>query len=710
MSELRDLTPLLKPRSIAILGATPDHRRVGGRPLPFLTKYAFPGAIYPVNPKHQAIDGVRCYANVGELPETPDMAIIAVPAARVLDAVRDCQDAGIPAMTVYTSGFAEMGGEGVALERALKDMVAEKGSLLCGPNCQGVANLNDRMCANFSTTLGHDDVAAGPVAFVSQSGLFAGIVAADCHARGLGIGYLVSTGNEVGVDFADVLAYAAADDRIRVVAGYMEGVRDAEKLRKAALVARAHGKPVVILKVGRGAESAAAAASHTGAMAGSYEVYRAAFRQWGIIEVDDITELFDLVELFSLGAPSSPGDRIGIVTNSGGIGVFSADKVGELGLRMAVFSPETRDAIAERIPEFGSPQNPVDFTLQAFSDPASVGWHIRHVVQDPNVDAVMVFFGVQMLNVAELVEEIKQAAALNDKPVVVCWMRGDPEGPKAFRAAGIPCFDDPLRALKALRALVTQGRIAATALDGEPVSATSATAAAARVAEAAGARLTSLGEQAAKAVLAEAGVPVTRSVLAGDADAAVAAAEKIGYPVALKVDSPDIAHKTEAGGVVLGLDTAAAVRRAHDRIMTRARAYAPDARIEGIGVHEMVSGAVELIVGIKRDDAFGPVVLVGAGGTLVEVMKDVELRVAPVGRAEAEAMVGALKCLPLLTGARGRPRADIAAVVDVIERLSALALAAPALKELDINPLMVMPEGEGARAADALITLVVEED
>jgi acetyltransferase len=707
VSELRDLTPLLKPRSIAILGATPDHRRVGGRPLPFLTKYAFPGAIYPVNPKHQAIDGVRCYANVGELPEAPDMAIIAVPAARVLDAVRDCQDVGIPAMTVYTSGFAEMGGEGVALERALKEMVAEKGTLLCGPNCQGVANLNDRMCANFSSTLGRDDVAAGPVAFVSQSGLFAGIVAADCHARGLGIGYLVSTGNEAGVDFADVLAYAAADDRIRVVAGYMEGVRDAEKLRKAALVARAHGKPLVILKVGRGAEGAAASASHTGAMAGSYEVYRAAFRQWGIIEVDDIAELFDLVELFSLGVPSSPGDRIGIVTNSGGIGVFSADKVGELGLRMAVFAPETRDAIAQRIPEFGSPQNPVDFTLQAFSDPASVGWHIRHAILDPNVDAAMVFFGVQMLNVAELVEEVKQAAALNDKPVVVCWMRGDPRGPKAFRAAGIPCFDDPLRALKALRALVAQGRIAAMTLDGEPVPTTLAVAG---VAEAVRARQTSLGEQAAKAVLADAGIPVTRSILAGDVDAAVAAAEEIGYPVALKVDSADIAHKTEAGGVVLGVDSAAAVRSAHDRIMTRARAYAPDARIDGIGVHEMVSGAVELIVGIKRDAAFGPVVLVGAGGTLVEVMKDVELRVAPVGRVEAEAMVGALKCLPLLSGARGRPRADIAAVVDVIERLSALALAAPALDELDINPLMVMPEGEGARAADALITLVAEED
>jgi acetyltransferase len=283
-------------------------------------------------------------------------------------------------------------------------------------------------------------------------------------------------------------------------------------------------------------------------------------------------------------------------------------------------------------------------------------------------------------------------------------MCGDPEGPQVLRAAGIPCYEDPLRALKALRALVVQGKIAAVPREAEP-AARAPEEAAARLSAAATSETCVLSENAAREVLAGAGVPVARGLLAQDAGAAVAAAAEIGYPVALKVDSPDIPHKTEAGGVALDLATPEAVRDGFDAILARARTFAPDARIEGVGVHEMVTGGVELILGIKRDPAFGPVVMLGAGGELVEVMKDTVLRVAPLSRREAEAMIDELACLPLLTGVRGRPRADLNALVDAILRVSALAMAAPGLAELDINPLMVLPVGEGVRAADALITV-----
>jgi acetyltransferase len=510
----------------------------------------------------------------------------------------------------------------------------------------------------------------------------------------------VSSGNEAVVDFADVLAFMAADPRIRVVAGYLEGVRDGRKLRDAAAVARAHGKPVVLLKVGRVAESAAAAASHTGALTGAYSVYRAALSQWGILEVDSIGELFDLIETFALGTPPAPGACIGIVTNSGGIGVFCADKVREHGLGMAALSAQTTAAIAARLPEFGSADNPVDFTLQAFTDPASVGSHIRQVMSDEGVDLGLAFFGVQMLNVEALVDEIAAANALNRKPLLVGWLLGDPVGPRRLRAAGVPCFDDPLAAIKAARGLVTQGRITAEVRqerDPRPLAAAKAL-------------VEDLGEGAvsewqARALIEAAGIPVARGVLAADAEAAVAAAREIAGAVAVKVVSADIAHKTEAGAVALDVVGDQAVRAAFARVTEGARAHAPGAAIAGVGVTEMVTGAVELIAGFSRDPAFGPVVLVGLGGMFAEVLEDTALGVAPLAHADAEAMVRSLQGYPILEGARGRARCDTGAVVDVLLALSDLALACPEIAELDINPLMALPEGQGVKAADALATL-----
>ncbi len=629
MSRLLDLGPLLNPRSIAIIGATPDATRVGGRPLAFLRRYGFEGTIYPVNPRYQEIGELPCYPDVASLPETPEMAIVALPAAAVVEVIGDCNRRGVPAATIYTSGFSEIGAEGKALEAELRAAAGEM--VICGPNCQGVANFHDRVVSNWTSALGRDDMVAGPIGFVSQSGLFGGLIAAKCIERGLGLGYLVSSGNEVVLDFADVLAHMAADPRIEVVAGYLEGVRDGRKLEAAAEVARANDKPIVLLKVGRVEESARAAASHTGSMTGAYEVYRAAFRQWGIIEVDDIEELVDVTEVFARRAPRPKGDRVGILTNSGGIGVFCADKVREAGLRLAEFEPRTVAAITEHLPTFGAALNPVDVTLQTLTDPDAVGRHIEHMMRDDGVDAVVTFFGVQWLKIDEVVAMLDRARWVADKPLVVSWGQGDPEAPRRLRELGIPAYDDPLKAIKAVRALralaLNQSR---PAIDVAPVDSAEAAAAAVLLRE----RLVEgpLDEAGAKAVLEAAGLAVARR----------------------------------------GLATSEAA-------------------------------ATELILGLRRDPTFGPVLLLGTGGVFVETLGDAVLGLLPLDRGQAVAMVQALRSYPMLQRARGRAEADIEAVVEALLKLAALALAAPEIQELDINPLIVRAAGHGAVAADALI-------
>ncbi len=696
---LRDLTPLLRPRSVAVVGATRDANRIGGRPFAYLRRFGFPGPVHPVNPRYGEIDGARCFARVQDIPEPPDMAVIAIPAHATLDAVRDCQAAGVPALTIYTSGFRETGAGGKALEAELIALAESEDTLICGPNCQGVTNLLDRMQANFSSALADPGLPSGPVGFVSQSGLFTGILAAAFQRRGIGLGYLVSTGNESVVDFADVLAFMARDERVRVVAGYLEGVRDGRKLAEAIAVARAHGKPVVLLKVGRTAESAAAAASHTGALAGAYDVYRSALRQWGAIEVDTIDELFDAIETFAVCTGTARGDRIGILTNSGGLGVFGADRVRARSMRMAELSAGTVSAIEEKSFDFASAVNPVDFTLQGLTDAAAVGSHLAHIVRDENVDATLAFFGVQKLNVDALIDEIDSANRLNDKPLVVAWMLGDPGAPPRLRERGIPCLSDPAAAVAAAHALVRHGATMRRIASGEARAPRPSAAAADRVAAASGL----LSEWQSRAIVEAAGIPVARGRLASDSGAAMTAAAAIGYPVVLKVDSPDIAHKTEAGGVVTGLTDAAAVRAAYAGILHDVRARAPNAALAGCGVYETIDDGVEMIAGIKRDPVFGPVILVGMGGVLAEIIDDVALGLPPLAARDARAMIERLRGFRLLAGARGRPAADLAAVVEALLALSDLALACPAIVELDINPLRASPGG--VTALDALVRI-----
>lgn len=448
-----DLTPLLNPASIAIIGATPDTKKVGGRPIRYLRRYGYRGRIYPVNPKYEVVQELRCFASLAALPERPDMAIIALPADAAIDAAEACVEAGVPALTVYTSSFREIGAVGEAREAKLKAAIAGAGTVMCGPNCQGVANFHDGMVAYFTSGLGREDVPVGGIGFVTQSGLFGGMLAETCVKRGLGLGYMISSGNEAGIDFADAIAYMAADPRTTMIAGYLEGIGDLDRLDAALGLVVERGLPVVILKVGRHVESARAAKAHTGADTGSWSAYESLFRRRGVIEVAAIETLYDVIETLALGFPRPSGPRIGIITNSGGVGALCADQARDLGLEVPRFLPETEATLRACLPDFASPRNPVDMTLQPFSDPLSLGAHVRAVAGDPNVDVVLVFVGLNWLTGQEMAATLAGLKPSLAKPMMVVWAGGDPRGVDVLRAAGIPAFDGARRSLEVLRAI-----------------------------------------------------------------------------------------------------------------------------------------------------------------------------------------------------------------------------------------------------------------
>ena len=697
---MRDLSPLLNPRSVAIVGATPVETRPAGRALNYARRYGFKGPIYLINPKRDEIGSEKCYPDLASLPERPDLAIIAVPAGIVLDVVRGAGD--VPAFCVYSSGFGEAGEAGQALQDALSAHVKQTGALLSGPNSQGLANFHAPLVAYFTSELGQDDMPPGNIGFVSQSGALGGIMASECRNRNLGLGYLVSTGNEANVTFSEVLAHMLRDPKIAVVAGYLEGLRDPAAFRAAAALAKEVGKPLVILKVGRDEAGRAAAATHTGALAGTHAVYEAAFRQWGVVSVDNIAELYDAVEVFAQTPRGRGGRRVAVVTNSGGIGVLCADRVGETGLTLASLTPETQSKLRDNLPSFVRPANPLDTALQFLNEPEKVMAHIRAIAEDPGVDVVLPFFGVIRRNIELFTDAIAEIGRETGKAVITGWLGGDDAAPTRMRALGLAAFREPRDAIAAINALAQfQESLASPSEHPHPPD-EKIIRAAARIDALARQGTRQLGEQDAKAVLAEAGLPVTTSILAHDVSEALAAAASIGWPVVLKIESPGIPHRTEAGGVIAGITSAEQLREAHGRIIENARAFAPNAEIQGVSVHETARGVAELIVGINHDPTFGPVVLLGMGGIHAEILKDTQLRLPPLGESEARAMAEALKGYPLLARARGQPPVNFAALSDFICRLATLAEACGTPLALDVNPLIA--GASGVVAADALIT------
>jgi len=688
---------LLDPRSIAILGASADAAKVNGRTLRFLLDKGYRGSIYPVNPKYREIAGLRCYADVASLPEAPELAVIAVPAAKVAESVRELARRGCGAAVIFSSGFAEMGEQGRRLELEIAAMARASGMRLCGPNCLGLINAWSQVIATFGQ-FAEGPTPPGPVSFVTQSGAFGTAIAALARERSLGLGYFINTGNECDVDFVQMMRATLDDARIRVGAGYLEGVRDGAGLLELAGHALDSGKPLALTKVGRTGAGAKAAASHTGALAGSDAVFDGLMRGRGVTRARNEEHLLDIVEVLAAGRMPQ-GCGIGILTQSGGAGVLMADRAEETGLRVAELTAQTRASLSRVIPAFGTTVNPVDVTGQFVADPGLLRESMRVLMADPGVDVGIVWLQLMTAHADKLVKIFKEINDLCDKPWIVCWVAAPPGALRALREAGIPVLRGAEPAVDAVAALVRHAEARRHWQADAPARAALQLPALKLPAQPG--PVSSLEGQA---LLQGCGVQTAAAKLAGSADAAVAAAEALGYPVVLKIESPDILHKTEAKGVALNLKDAAAVRAAHARLIANARAYKSDARISGVLVQAMAQGTTELVIGLQRDPTFGPVVMVGLGGVLIEVFKDVVFRAAPVTEAEALRMLDELKSRAVLDGVRGAPPVDRTAVARMVSAVSRLGAAAgPRLRELDLNPVLAGPQG--ATAVDWLMVL-----
>lgn len=695
------LGAMLSPRSIAILGASAQLSKINGRPLKFLLEKGYAGKIYPVNPKYQQIAGLTCYPDVGALPAIPDLAIIALPANDVCPAIESLGRKGVRAAVVFSSGFGEMGAAGKEREAVLLSTARASGVLICGPNCLGLINTFDKVYATFSQYADGNTV-PGPVGFVTQSGAFGTAIAALARTRGLGLGYFVNTGNEVDAGFADIMSKVVNDPRIKVAAGYLEGVKDGLGLAALAGLCMQLDKPLVLTKVGRLGSGARAAASHTGSLAVEDVLFDSVARQYGIVRARNEEQMLDLLEAFVYCAPPA-GAGLGIVTQSGGAAVMMADRAEEIGLTIPRLHAETEAKLSRIVPGFGVCANPVDVTGQFVTEPAILHDSVLTMLADPGIDIGIVWLQLMAAHVNLLVDLFIDLKKRSAKPFVVCWVAAPEAAVQGLHAAGISVLRGAEPAVEAVAALVRHAaaRRAWLAEKAQP---------ALKTLKLPAWRVNDLplvgvvGTLQAVQLLTAAGVPMAKVELASSEQEAVAAWRRFAGPVVLKIESPDITHKTEAGGVRLNLRDETAVRQAYRAILQSVHNYDAQARVTGVIVQLMASGDIELVIGVKRDPTFGMMVMVGIGGTLIEVLRDVAWRQAPFRPDEALRMLDELRMRSIFDGVRGKPPINKQTLAALLSSVSQLAdTMQEYLLELDLNPVLI---GEKeAVAVDCLMVL-----
>jgi acyl-CoA synthetase (NDP forming) len=701
----KDLDRFFGPASIAIVGASSDFGTISGQPLKHLTGQRYAGRIYPINPKHPELLGVKCWPSVAALPEVPDLALVMVGAQRVSRALTDVGEKGIPYAIIFASGYAELGAEGRRLQAEIVDIARRYDIGVVGPNCQGMMSIVNNVYGGFGSVFGQQ-FPVGPVSMVSQSGGFGfTVMALAANDGGLGHRHVVTTGNESGVSTLDFMDYFVSDPGTKLIVSYVEGFKDAHRLVEIGARALAAEKPVLVWKVGNSEEGQRAAASHTANLGGAMALYQAGFRQTGILQVEDIADVVDLGHGF-LSGMRPRGNRVAILTISGGAGILMTDECVAGGLALAKLSEASTARLRKVAPSFAALGNPIDVTAAIFDNTDLVREAMEIILADPGVDSLGICnVSLQGDIGLKVAQEIVAVRATTEKPIFLAWSARDAIGKPFYDlldAAKIPRFKSPMRCGRALATVtrywanVDRMRAGAAA---KPVVIASESAR-----RMLAGKHGDIAEHEAKRVLAQYGIGITQESLAQDADDAAQIAARIGFPVVLKIQSADIPHKTEAGGVRLGLASEAAVRTAFAEIVRNATAYRADARVDGVLVQEMVPGGTEVILGVNNDPLFGPAVMVGLGGIFAEVLKDVVFRLAPVTRPMAEEMIRELRGFKALDGARGKPKADIAALADAIERLSALAVdLRDTVAELDVNPLFVFEAGKGVKAGDALI-------
>ena len=693
--ERQGLQSLISPRSVAVIGASDDVKRIGGRPLRYMREAGFAGTIYPVNPKRETVQGLKAYASVLDLPEVPDTAILAVPAAVTLAAVKDCVEKGIPSAIVFSAGFSEAGAEGEALQAEIAAVARAGGMRLLGPNCLGVMNPALGYYGTFSVVLDGAFLAPGPVGIVSQSGAYGSHIAHLVRERGLGISQWITTGNELDISLAEALDHVVAQSETRVVMAYAEGIGNGDRFRAALERARAANKAVVFMKTGRTEVGARAAASHTASLAGSDDVFDAVLRQYGAYRAMTTAEQIDIAYA-AAGGVFPKGNKAGIFTMSGGFGIQLADDFTAAGLDVAPM-PDTAQAELKALLPYASPVNPVDATAQAVSDMSILTAFVQSMMDKGGYDMFSAILGTGPASDSfskPLRKALMAGLARHDRSIRGLTMSAPRNVVADYEADGFLVYEDGGALAKSFGALAAFAD-AFDRNDPQPKPGTATELPRGRMSEA-----------TAKSVLRTAGVRFAEEALVRNGSEAAQEAKRIGFPVVLKICSPDIAHKTEIGGVVLNLTDAVSVQRATDEMLERVRKAAPDAEIEGVLVSAMLAGGVKTIVGVHDDPSFGPVVMFGLGGVFVEVLKDVTFRVAPFGVAEAHRMIREIKGYALLEGVRGAPPADVDALAQLLSQVSMFAAAnRTRIAGIDLNPVRVMPKGQGVIALDALIEL-----
>lgn len=694
-SQAESLSALFAPRSIAVVGASSNAQKIGGIPVDYQRRFGFEGALYPVNPNADRIQDLPAYPSLRAIGQPMDLAILAVPSALVDGALDDAIAAGVKGVVLFSSGFAEVGAEGAAAQARLGDKARAAGVRLVGPNCLGFMNIARHVYATFSPAPGVGRVMPGRIGLVSQSGAFGAYAYAMARARGVGLSLWATTGNEADVQVADCLAWLAQDPDTDVIMAYMEGCRDGPRLRAALALAQANGKPVVMVKVGRTALGAEAAASHTAALAGDDAVYDAVFRQYGVLRARNLTEFFDLAH--SAAVAGRPRDRsIGLFTLSGGVGALMADEASAQGLDARPLSEAAQDTLRRWVP-FAAPRNPVDITGQVTNDMTLIDRTARVMLDDQGFASWMGFLAAAGASDAfwpvlrSLVGSLREAYP--DTLLAVSTLLS-PERRAELEAMRCLVFADPSDGIRTIAALAGL-KPAAAAVAATPASTK------APLTLAPG----TMSEPDALALLADAGVPVVAHRVVRSADEAAAAAEALGEAVVVKIVSADIPHKSDVGGVALGLRGAAQARAAFERTRDLALTARPEARLDGALVARMLTGGVECIAGVHRDPVFGPVLMFGLGGIHVETLRDVSLRALPITRDDALAMVRELRAFAILNGARGRPPVDLDSIADALCALADFAQrAGDSLDSAEINPLIARPKAEGGCVAvDALV-------
>ncbi len=701
----KNIKSIMSPKSIAVVGATNRPGSVGLAVFRNILTAGFQGVLYPVNPKAKYVQSVKAYPKLEDIPDEVDLAVIIVPAKIVCPILEEAGQKKVKGGVVITAGFKEIGGHGVELENSVKQVIAKYDICLVGPNCLGVINNSEkvRMNASFATKMPK----GGNIAFISQSGALCTAVLDYAEGRDIGFSKFVSFGNKADVNEIDLLRYLRDDPDTDVILMYLEDITNGRAFLETAreITWQAH-KPMLAVKSGRSIEGARAAASHTGALVGSDSSYDALFHQSGILRVEGVDELFNRAIAFSK-QPIPKSNRIAIVTNAGGPGIMATDAAIRHNLKIAPLSAETKQKLKEELPPTASVENPVDVIGDATHERYKAA--IRHILMDKNVDGAIVILSPQaMTNVLDTAQIVPSVVKGIDKPVLCSFMGivDVSEGVKYLEKHGIPNYQFPEAAVRAMASMAFYGNL--LSLERRKVRRVAAdrdTANAIIKKKLADKDKYYMSEREANEILQSYGFPVLTSILLKDSSEIDEAAEQIIFPAAMKISSRDVVHKFDVGGVRLKIKTKEQAQQAFETIIENVKKHKPSAKIDGVIIERMARRGVEVILGAARDPKFGPICMFGLGGTLVEAMKDITFRLAPMWEISAEIMIQTIKAYSILKGIRGAPPCDIDAIKDCILRLSQMLTDHPEIAELDINPLIVYPEGEGCVVADSRILL-----